>query len=150
MNKTPNTQVSCGQGDTNPCADILQNNINMMENTMDLVEDFVNFGTKQVMKMMMLLIMSSMMMGMMQVSLVFGENSALSRLILSGFGPLVENIDSIFNALESLINFKRNILDTFLSENYDREKLLRNNLNKTWNIVIYPARPGVIGFCSNI
>ena len=122
----------------------------MMENTMDLVEDFVNFGTKQVMKMMMLLIMSSMMMGMMQVSLVFGENSALSRLILSGFGPLVENIDSIFNALESLINFKRNILDTFLSENYDREKLLRNNLNKTWNIVIYPARPGVIGFCSNI
>ena len=121
----------------------------MMENTMDLVEDFVNFGTKQVMKMMMILIMSSMMMGMMQVSLVFGENSALSRLILSGFGPLVENIDSIFNALESLINFKRNILDTFLSENYDREKLLRNNLNKTWN-VIYPARPGVIGFCSNI
>ena len=122
----------------------------MMENTMDLVEDFVNFGTKQVMKMMMILIMYSMMMGMMQVSLVFGENSALSRLILSGFGPLVENIDSIFNALESLINFKRNILDTFLSENYDREKLLRNNLNKTWNIVIYPARPGVIGFCSNI
>ena len=122
----------------------------MMENTMDLVEDFVNFGTKQVMKMMMLSIISSMMMGMMQVSLVFGENSALSRLILSGFGPLVENIDSIFNALESLINFKRNILDTFLSENYDREKLLRNNLNKTWNIVIYPARPGVIGFCSNI
>ena len=122
----------------------------MMENTMDLVEDFVNFGTKQVMKMMMILIMSSMMMGMMQVSLVFGENSALSRLILSGFGPLVENIDSIFNALESLINFKRNILDTFLSENYDREKLLRNNLDNTWNIVIYPARPGVIRFCSNI
>ena len=122
----------------------------MMENTMDLVEDFVNFGTKQVMKMMMIFIMSWMMMVMMQVSLVFGENSALSRLILSGFGPLVENIDSIFNALESLINFKRNILDTFLSENYDREKLLRNNLNKTWNIVIYPARPGVIGFCSNI
>ena len=78
----------------------------MMENTMDLVEDFVNFGTKQ-------------------ASLVFGENSALSELILSGFGPLIENIDSIFNALESLINFKRNILDTFLSENYDREKLLR-------------------------
>lgn len=77
-----------------------------MENTMDLVEDFVNFGTKQ-------------------ASLVFGENSALSELILSGFGPLIENIDSIFNALESLINFKRNILDTFLSENYDREKLLR-------------------------
>ena len=73
---------------------------------MDLVEDFVNFGAKQ-------------------VSLVFGENSSLSRLILSGFGPLVENIDSLFNALESLINFKRNILDTFLSENYDREKLLR-------------------------
>lgn len=87
--------------------DILQNNIHMMENTMDLVEDFVNFGTKQ-------------------ASLVFGENSALSELILSGFGPLIENIDSIFNALESLINFKRNILDTFLSENYDREKLLRN------------------------
>lgn len=78
----------------------------MMESTMDLVEDFVNFGTKQ-------------------ASLVFGENSALSELILSGFGPLIENIDSIFNALESLINFKRNILDTFLSENYDREKLLR-------------------------
>lgn len=77
-----------------------------MESTMDLVEDFVNFGTKQ-------------------ASLVFGENSALSELILSGFGPLIENIDSIFNALESLINFKRNILDTFLSENYDREKLLR-------------------------
>ena len=77
-----------------------------MESTMDLVEDFVNFGTKQ-------------------ASLVFGENSALSQLILSGFGPLIENIDSIFNALESLINFKRNILDTFLSENYDREKLLR-------------------------
>ena len=86
--------------------DILQNNINMMESTMDLVEDFVNFGTKQ-------------------ASLVFGENSALTQLILSGFGPLIENIDSIFNALESLINFKRNILDTFLSENYDREKLLR-------------------------
>ena len=75
---------------------------------MDLVEDFVNFGTKQ-------------------ASLVFGENSALSQLILSGFGPLIENIDSIFNALESLINFKRNILDTFLSENYDREKLLRKS-----------------------
>ena len=86
--------------------DILQNNINMMESTMDLVEDFVNFGTKQ-------------------ASLVFGENSALTQLILSGFGPLIENIDSIFNALESLINFKRNILDAFLSENYDREKLLR-------------------------
>ena len=86
--------------------DILQNNINMMENTMDLVEDFVNFGTKQ-------------------VSLVFGEDSALSRLIIGGFGPLLENIDSIFNALESLISFKRNILDTFLSDNYDRDKLLR-------------------------
>ena len=77
-----------------------------MENTMDLVEDFVNFGTKQ-------------------VSLVFGEDSALSRLIIGGFGPLLENIDSIFNALESLISFKRNILDTFLSDNYDRDKLLR-------------------------
>ena len=86
--------------------DILQNNINMMENTMDLVEDFVTFGTQQ-------------------VSLVFGEDSALSKLILSGFGPLVENMDNIFTALESLINFKRNILDTFLSENYDRDKLLR-------------------------
>ena len=99
---------------TNFFQDILQNNINMMENTMDLVEDFVNFGTKQ-------------------VSLVFGEDSALSRLILSGFGPLVENVDSIFNALESLISFKRNILDTFLSDNYDRDKLLRKfSLNYTF------------------
>ena len=57
---------------------------------MDLVEDFVTFGSQQ-------------------VSLVFGENSALSKLILGGFSPLVENIDSIFAALESLINFKRNI-----------------------------------------
>ena len=78
---------------------------------MDLVEDFVNFGSKQ-------------------VSLVFGEHSSLSKLILSGFGPLVENIDSLFTALESLINFKRNILDTFLSENYDREKLLRKESHK--------------------
>ena len=95
----------------NNWTDILQNNIDMMESTMDLVEDFVNFGTKQ-------------------VSLVFGENSAFSRLIISGFGPLVENIDSIFGALESVITFKRNILDTFLSDNYDREKLLREILIK--------------------
>ena len=88
----------------------------MMENTMDLVEDFVNFGTKQ-------------------VSLVFGEDSALSRLIIGGFGPLLENIDSIFNALESLISFKRNILDTFLSDNYDRDKLLRK-----FSISSFPTR----------
>ena len=78
---------------------------------MDLVEDFVTFGSQQ-------------------VSLVFGENSAVSKLIIGGFSPLVENIDSIFTALESLINFKRNILDTFLSENYDRDKLLRKVLDK--------------------
>ena len=116
MNKTPNTQVSCGQGDTSPCADILQNNINMMENTMDLVEDFVTFGSQQ-------------------VSLVFGENSAVSKLIIGGFSPLVENVDNIFAALESLINFKRNILDTFLSENYDRDKLLRKVLDKNASYV---------------
>ena len=78
---------------------------------MDLVEDFVTFGSQQ-------------------VSLVFGEDSALSKLILGGFGPLVENMDSIFSALESLINFKRNMLETFLSENYDRDKLLREVLSK--------------------
>ena len=90
----------------------------MMENTMDLVEDFVTFGSQQ-------------------VSLVFGEDSALSKLILGGFGPLVENIDSIFSALESLINFKRNMLETFLSENYDRDKLLREVLSK--NIATDPG-----------
>ena len=85
---------------------------------MDLVEDFVTFGSQQ-------------------VSLVFGEDSALSKLILGGFGPLVENIDSIFSALESLINFKRNMLETFLSENYDRDKLLREVLSK--NIATDPG-----------
>ena len=88
---------------------------------MDLVEDFVTFGSQQ-------------------VSLVFGENSALSKLILGGFGPLVENIDNIFAALESLINFKRNMLDTFLSENYDRDKLLREVLSKKLTLTLTESR----------
>ena len=87
--------------------DVLQNNINMMESTVSLVEDLVNFGAEQ-------------------VSLVFGETSALNKIFISGFAPLISNIDSIFGALENLIDFKRNTLDTFLSENYDRNKLLKN------------------------
>ena len=91
---------------------------------MDLVEDFVTFGSQQ-------------------VSLVFGEDSALSKLILGGFGPLVENIDSIFGALESVITFKRNILDTFLSDNYDREKLLREILIKSISNPIFNNLSGL-------
>ena len=57
---------------------------------------------------------------------MFGEDSALNHMIHTGFAPLVDNIDNIFQALSNLISFKRNTLDAFLSENYDREKLLRN------------------------
>ena len=87
--------------------DIIQDNIDMMENTVDLVEDVVDFGAEQ-------------------VSLVFGENSALHRIFISGFTPLIDNIDSIFRALENLVEFKRNTLESFLSDNYDR-----NNINAT-------------------
>jgi len=95
------------QTDLTDFLNILQNNIDMMQNTMGLVENFVNFGAEQ-------------------VSLVFGEDSALNHMIHTGFAPLVDNIDNIFQALSNLISFKRNTLDAFLSENYDREKLLRN------------------------
>ena len=87
--------------------DIIQNNIDMMESTVSLVEDLVNFGAEQ-------------------VSLVFGETSALNKIFISGFTPLIDNIDNIFGALENLIDFKRKTLDAFLSENYDRNKLLKN------------------------
>lgn len=87
--------------------DVVQNNIDMMESTVALVEDLVNFGAKQ-------------------VSLVFGETSALNKIFVSGFTPLIDNFDSLFGALENLIDFKRNTLDTFLSDNYDRNKLLKN------------------------
>ena len=87
--------------------DVVQNNIDMMETTVALVEDLVSFGADQ-------------------VSLVFGETSALNNIFISGFTPLIDNIDSIFGALENLIDFKRNTLDTFLSDNYDRNKLLKN------------------------
>ena len=87
--------------------DVVQNNIDMMESTVELVEDLVNFGADQ-------------------VSLVFGETSALNNIFISGFTPLIDNIDSIFGALENLIDFKRNTLDTFLSDNSDRNKLLKN------------------------
>lgn len=87
--------------------DVVQNNIDMMESTVELVEDLVNFGADQ-------------------VSLVFGETSAFNQIFISGFTPLIDNMDSIFGALENLIDFKRNTLDTFLSDNYDRNKLLKN------------------------
>ena len=87
--------------------DVVQNNIDLMESNVELVEDLVNFGADQ-------------------VSLVFGETSAFNQIFISGFTPLIDNMDSIFGALENLIDFKRNTLDTFLSDNYDRNKLLKN------------------------
>ena len=86
---------------------VLRNNIEMMENTVSLVEDLVNFGSEQ-------------------VSLIFGENSAINQIFISGFTPVIKNIDNIFDALQNLLDFKSKTLHTFLSENYDRNKLLKN------------------------
>ena len=107
--------------------DVLQNNINMMESTVSLVEDLVNFGAEQ-------------------VSLVFGETSALNKIFISGFAPMMSNIDSIFGALEDLVKFKRNALDTFLSENYDREKLLKN----IGDIAVKDIIPAKVNFVMNL
>ena len=107
--------------------DIIQNNIDMMENTVDLVKDVVDFGGEQ-------------------VSLVFGENSALHRIFISGFTPLIDNIDSIFTALENLVEFKRNTLDSFLSENYDRNKLLKN----IGDIAVKDIFPAKVDFVLNL
>ena len=107
--------------------DIIQNNIEMMESTVDLVEDVVDFGAEQ-------------------VSLVFGENSALHRIFISGFSPLINNVDSIFKALENLVEFKRNTLDSFLSENYDRDKLLKN----IGDIAVKDIFPAKVDFVLNL
>ena len=86
---------------------VIENNMKMMEDTVSLVKDLVEFGSEQ-------------------VSLVFGEKSVLNQMFISGVMPFLNNIDNIFNALENLLNFKRNSLDTFLSDKYDRNKLLKN------------------------
>ena len=84
---------------------VLQNNINMMKSTADLVGDLVDFGTEQ-------------------VSVIFGEKSPLYRIFTEGFAPFLTNVDEIVGALTSLVNFKRHALETFLSEDYNRKAII--------------------------
>jgi hypothetical protein len=81
--------------------DVVQRNLNMMHETVDFIEDLVSFGQNQ-------------------VSVVFGEYSAVNRLFMSGVAPFLENMDEIFATVSSLVAFKRGNLNSFLSEDYNR------------------------------
>ena len=100
--------------------DVVQKNLNMMHETVDFIEDLVNFGQNQ-------------------VSVVFGESSAINRLFMSGVAPFLENMDDIFTTVSNLVAFKRGNLDSFLSDDYNRTALLQNIRNITFQNII-PAK----------
>jgi hypothetical protein len=100
--------------------DVVERNLNMMHETVDFIEDLVSFGQNQ-------------------VSVVFGEHSAINRLFMSGVAPFLENMDDIFATISSLVSFKRGNLNSFLSEDYNRTELLQNIRNVAFDNIL-PAK----------
>ena len=100
--------------------DVVDRNLNMMHETVDFIEDLVSFGQNQ-------------------VSVVFGEHSAINRLFMSGVAPFLENMDDIFATISSLVSFKRGNLNSFLSEDYNRTELLQNIRNVAFDNIL-PAK----------